>query len=226
MRTDCLITEFVNDTMSFYKLVNGADVELHDICLLTDDLVEIVYKCSNDFVTESKVTNIFIGIFTTSWARLELYNLLDLIGEDVLYVDTDSCVFLSKPGCPQPPLGDLNEITDEYGEGTYITDFVCAGPKNYAYRVNNGKQKCKIRGFTLNYKNSQVLNFNSMKDMIANLDSRKTIKIINESKITREPHTCPILNRREKSYQIVYDKHIIMDLCHQFYWFLTTYCSL
>ena len=49
---------------------------------------------------------------------------------------------------------------------------VCAGPKNYAYRVINGKQKCKIRGFTLNYKNSQILNFDTMKDMVANLDDR------------------------------------------------------
>ena len=192
MRTDRLVTEFVNNPTSFYRLVNGADIELHDICLLTDDLVELVYKRHNDFVTESKVTNIFIGIFTTSWARLELYNLLDLVGENVLYVDTDSCVYLSKPECPQPPLGDYlgeltNEVTGEYGEGMYITDFVCAGPKNYAYQINNGKQKCKIRGFTLNYKNSQVLNFETMKEMVLNLDNRITVKIVNESKISREP---------------------------------------
>ncbi len=43
---------------------------------------------------ESKVTNLFIGIFTTVWARLELYNLTDLLGERVLYVDTDNCVYM------------------------------------------------------------------------------------------------------------------------------------
>ena len=50
---------------------------------------------------ENKVTNIFVGIFTTAWARLELYKLLvksDLIGENVLYVDTDSCAYVSIPG--------------------------------------------------------------------------------------------------------------------------------
>ena len=99
MRTDRLVTEFVNDPMSFYRLVNGEDIELHDICLLTDDLVELVYKRHSDFITESKVTNIFIGIFTTSCAHLKLYNLLDLVGDNVLYM----C--LSKPGCLQPPLG-------------------------------------------------------------------------------------------------------------------------
>ena len=217
MRTDHVITEFVNDPLSFYRLVNGADVELHDICLLTDDLVEVMYNRKHEFQVEHKATNIFIGIFTTAWARLELYNLLDLVGQNVLYCDTDSCIFLSKPGCALPKLGDyLGELTDEvvtdYGEGTFITDFVCTGPKCYAYKCNNGMQKCKLKGFTLNYKNSKALNFETMKDMICNLDSNKCIDIVNERKITREPHTRRILNKREKkAYSVVYDKRVIVS---------------
>lgn len=49
--------------------------------------------------------------------------------------------------------------------------------------LNNEKQKCKIRGFTLNYKNSQVLNFETMKDMVLNLDNRITVKIVNDSRL-------------------------------------------
>ena len=46
--------------------------------------------------------------------------MLDLVGGNVLYIDTDSCVFLSKPGCTQPPLGYYleeltNEVAGEYG---------------------------------------------------------------------------------------------------------------
>ena len=66
-----------------------------------------------------------------------------LIGENVLYVDTDSCVYVSKPGGPQPALGDFlgdltNEITPKHGPEAYITQFVCGGPKNYAYKVSDG----------------------------------------------------------------------------------------
>ena len=61
MRTDHLVTEFVNDLMLFYCLVNGADMELHDICLFTGDFAELIYERKSEFVTESKVTNIFIG---------------------------------------------------------------------------------------------------------------------------------------------------------------------
>ena len=89
--------------MLFYKRLNGADIDMHNLCILNDDLVEIVYKRKHEYETENKVTNIFIGIFTTAWARLELYNLMDLVGENALYVDTDSSIYVSKPGSPKPP---------------------------------------------------------------------------------------------------------------------------
>ena len=98
MRTDRVMTEFITDPLQFYKRINGADTEMHDLCLLNDDLVEVVFKRKQEYAEESKATNLFIGIFTTAWARLELYNLLDLLGESVLYVDTDSCVYVSKAG--------------------------------------------------------------------------------------------------------------------------------
>ena len=48
---------------------------------------------------KSKVTNLFIGIFTTAWARLD----------------------------------------PKHGPEAYITQFACGGPKNYAYKVSDGK---------------------------------------------------------------------------------------
>ena len=126
MRTDRVMTEFITDPLQFYKCINGADIDMHDLCLINDDLVELVYKRKHEYAVESKVTNLFIGIFTTAWDRLELYNLLDLIGENVLYVDTDSCVYVSKPGDPQPALGDFlgdltDKITPKHGPEAYIT---------------------------------------------------------------------------------------------------------
>ena len=104
---------------------------MHDLCLLNDNLVQVVFKRKQEYVEESKVTNLFIGIFTTAWARLELYNLIDLLGDSVLYVDTDSCVYVSKPGSPNPATGDFlgdltNEITPKHGQGAYITHEVCS----------------------------------------------------------------------------------------------------
>ena len=38
-------------------------------------------------------TNVFIAAFTTSWARIRLYEALDILGEQVLYYDTDSIIY-------------------------------------------------------------------------------------------------------------------------------------
>jgi hypothetical protein len=224
MRTDRVMTEFITDPLQFYKRINGADIDMHDLSIISDDLVEVVFKRKHEYEVESKVTNLFIGIFTTAWARLELYKLLDLMGENVLYADTDSCVYVSKPGEPEPTLGDFlgdltDEITPKHGSGAFITQFVCGGPKNYAYKVSDGKTHCKIRGFTLNYKNSLVLNFDSLKHICkyvnnpANMEKKnKNVKIVDECKITREKWTRRIVNRREvKEYRVVFDKRIVVN---------------
>ena len=45
----------------------------------------------------------------------------------------------------------------------WIIEFVSCGPKNYTYKLNTGGVVCKVRGFSLNHKASQILNFESMK---------------------------------------------------------------
>jgi hypothetical protein len=65
----------------------------------------------------------------------------------------------------------LGAMTSELKPGEYIAEFVFAGSKNYAYRTCNtvtGAEAtvCKVRGFTLNYSASQLLNFESIKLMI------------------------------------------------------------
>ena len=44
MRTDRVMTKFITDPLQFYKRINGADTEMHDLCLLNDNLVEVVFK--------------------------------------------------------------------------------------------------------------------------------------------------------------------------------------
>ena len=40
--------------------------------ILNDDLVEMVFKRKHEYEVENELTNIFMGIFTTARARLEL----------------------------------------------------------------------------------------------------------------------------------------------------------
>ncbi len=146
-----------------------------------------------------------------------------------LYVDTDSCNSISREGSPKPATGDYleqltNEITPKHGEASFITQFACGGPKKCAYVVNNGKKHCKIRGFTLNFKNSQILNFDYMRNAICkyvrstkgssdkkNKENVYSLDTVNQGKITREKWTRRLDNKREvKSYQVVNDKRIVL----------------
>ena len=82
----------------------------------------------------------FIASFTTCFARLKLYELLDTLQRSVLYYDTDSVIYTTGPGEQSLPVGDyLGDLTDEL-DGGYITEFVSSGSKNYAYRTSTGEE--------------------------------------------------------------------------------------
>ena len=105
--------------------------------------------------------------------------MLEQLNRNVLYYDTDSVIYVSPPGQYDPPLGDyLGELTDELDSGEHIVEFVSGGPKNYAYKTNSKKETCKVRGFTLNYTNSQLINFDSVKHIAADPKSGPNITIL------------------------------------------------
>jgi hypothetical protein len=73
----------------------------------------------------------------------------------------------------KPDLGDyLGDLTDEVPDNRII-EFVTGGPKNYAYKIarpdkDGNTTICKVRGITLNYKNSLTINFDTIKDIQTN----------------------------------------------------------
>ena len=72
-------------------------------------------------------------------------------------MDTDSVIYTQKPTESIIPTGNYQgEFTNELEDGDHITEFIAAGPKNYAYITKNGKQCCKVRGFTLNERGQKI----------------------------------------------------------------------
>lgn len=55
------------------------------------------YTYKNQFVDNSYNTNIYIACFTTSSARLMLYDILDYLGELALYFVSDCAIYIRKP---------------------------------------------------------------------------------------------------------------------------------
>lgn len=110
-----------------------------------------------------------LSAFVTCFARLKLYDELYKLGDRVLYFDTDSITFLctGKEGEYVPQLGDyLGEFTNELDHGTYIEEFVSSCPKNNDYKTNDGKSVCKVKGFSLKVAASEVLNLNTMVELV------------------------------------------------------------
>ena len=73
-------------------------------------------------------------------------------------------------------------MMNELGPDEYFSEFVSGGPKNYAYKITNARTSaketvCKVRGITLNYNASQLVNFDSIKDKILCADVKDVITV-------------------------------------------------
>ena len=108
-------TELVTEPKVLFDYLDSTKYEVSDARLVNDDTVEVHYTNTEEFAEQDNKTNIVIAAFTTAYARLKLYDLLDLLQERVLYYDTDSVIYVHEPGKPDPPLGDyLGDLTDEF----------------------------------------------------------------------------------------------------------------
>ena len=214
-RSNLIKTEMVTEPKQLFDYLYSPEFEVTDARLVNDETVEVHYRNVGEFEEQNNKVNIVIAAFTTAYARLKLYDLLDLLQERILYYDTDSVVFVHKPGKPEPPLGDyLGDLTDEL-DGDYITTFISGGPKNYAYVTNNDKRVTKIRGITLDYATTKKLNPEVMRSLVhlhvnCHVQGKVTVDI--PFKITRDKKKKKIITKRmKKDYRVVYNKRVVTE---------------
>ena len=149
-----------------YKILEDDTLEVTNIRFCTEDVLEVAYVNKEETITPNNRTNVFVAAFTTCWARLKLYSYLERLGQQVLYYDTDSVIYKWRDGLCRIETGDyLGDMKDEV-EGDHIVEFVSGGAKNYGYTTSEGKVECKVRGFTLNVRGLETLNYSSMRRAI------------------------------------------------------------
>ena len=122
-----------------------------------------------------------------------MYNYLDTLQTRALYTDTDSVIFIHpRDGAILLNTGEcLGDMTSELIQCEYISEFFCGGPKNYAYQTHNtetGKNStvCKVRGITLNYSASHLVEFERLKQMILRGTETDTVTVHAARKIKRK----------------------------------------
>ena len=202
---------YQDEEAKFFNYVTDPSKNVKDFHIVNENTIQLEWTNENFFTEDNPSSNIYIASFTTCWARLKLYEVLQKLGERVCYYDMDSVIYTTKNGEDNPPLGDyLGDLTDEL-DGEHITEFCSGGPKNYCFRTNSGKETVKVRGFSLNFTASKLINFDVVKNLVTTC-SKDTVSIHNPAKISRDKRKRKIYNKEEyKDYRVVYTKRKVID---------------
>ena len=85
--------------------------------------------------------------------------------------------------------------------------------KIISYKLNTGEVICKVRGFSLNFSGSQIINFSSMKDTLMSwLKNDETKLVTIKTEIKRNKYESKVYSSVvKKHYGVVYDKRVVLD---------------
>ena len=127
-RTNMSQTKYITEVSEFYEILLDDKFDNINFQFINDDMVQMTYNFKDQFVDNSKNTNIYIGCFTTRHARLMLYDKLDYLQKKVLYFDTDSIIY-ADDGMKHIETGDmLGDMTEKL-----------SGKKNHLFRFHRAK---------------------------------------------------------------------------------------
>ena len=202
---------FYMKTLNEYtQMKNDPTKNIMNFHLISNDYIVVDVMNAETFEEESTFTNEIIGIFTTSLARLHLLQVLNKIGRNTLYYDTDSVIFVEQNGEQVVETGDLlGQLTDELKQDTYIKTFLSTGPKSYSYKLNTDTVVRKIKGISLNHTNSAIVDFDCMRQIV--FGQKQLVKLPTSNQISRVKHRGIVYNRRtSKIYRKVFDKRVII----------------
>ena len=152
-------TEVTGNSAYVYEAFGDPKKEIVGLEMMNEHVAELKWRLVNETVRSGASQNVFIAAFTTCHARLRLYSFLEQLDPDQpLYMDTDSLIYLWRPGKPAVPTskGELGAMENEFKrDDRFMVDFGSTGPKSYYMEMNDGTKKIKCKGF--NVKTSRAL---------------------------------------------------------------------
>ena len=92
-----------SDPQEFHNFLDSNALDVKHVSVVNDNIVEAHYQLQEEDILVSPNLNVFVACFTTCWARLRLYEALELLGQRVLYFDTDSVIYLEERDSPILP---------------------------------------------------------------------------------------------------------------------------
>ena len=214
-RSDKSKVVYTTDVSDYVKLMHDPHIQVQDVVYANEESVAVYSKVKGEEIDPGSTrTNCMLAAYTTANARLRLYNAMERLGRRALYTDTDSIIYVHKRGEWNPDTGDfLGDLKDEYPHQE-LTQYVGLGAKNYAIRFADGACECKVRGFTLNYQTSKLIDFDTMLEMLREGVGNKSVTTTRPHAIVREGQVGlggMYTRSQEKTYRMVYDKRRILS---------------
>jgi hypothetical protein len=138
---DTTIVSFIDSLEELLTLVNDHSIEVTSLDFISDNIARTTHRKTGSLVPLGN-RNVIIASFVTAYARLELFEVLHRLQENVLYYDTDSVIYVEDRARNRYiETGEyLVQMTDELSEKNasekWIEQFCATGPKSYLYRTN------------------------------------------------------------------------------------------
>uniref|UniRef100_A0A183C6Y3 DNA-directed DNA polymerase n=1 Tax=Globodera pallida TaxID=36090 RepID=A0A183C6Y3_GLOPA len=124
MRNTLSMTEIVSNMERYLKLDGDDTLEITMETMIREGVVRVNYAKKVEFIKEHSVSNIFLSLWTTSAARIKLYEYMEQVyraeGCKLLYCDTDSLIFTHPKGPKQYSLKLRRKSDGEIWEKTKI----------------------------------------------------------------------------------------------------------
>jgi hypothetical protein len=172
-------TAYVSKPNEYFEMLMDDTKTVRSVRRVNDKMIEVVYKVPEELSDPHPFVNHVLAAFVTSYARMRLYEFVEPVGRNLLYVDTDSCSFVTGPGLhdvvTSPYLGDMScEIKASHKVEDTIKTWVSVGPKSYGYQLlaNADVQVVKCKGITLNYTTKKDINMKFMLRLVRNAERR------------------------------------------------------
>jgi hypothetical protein len=205
--------KIIHDPVEWQEMLQNDQYIINDAFVNELGRLQVSYTEQQEFHLGNCRTNVIIASFVTSQARIKLYSELAKLQDRVLYFDTDSIFYISRPNEYEPQLGEfLGQFTNEIdpNDGDHMVEFVSAGPKNYAYKLDTGITECTVKGITFNYLTNKLITFETLKEIIA-FDKTKTV-LVPQVKFSANKKSWTIKDEViDKTYRYVYDKRVLID---------------
>lgn len=155
-------TKFTHELEEFHEMCRSEAVEVHDIHAVNPQCMMVTSTACEDYDEGYFESNIAIPAFTTSYARLKLLNMMEELRDRLLYFDTNSVIYIQKPGEWKPPIRNiLGDWDNQLEDGvSHTIRFVLCGPKVHSYETNTGRIEKKVRGMTQNGYTEHIFDLN------------------------------------------------------------------